>query len=121
MQQRLALRPLRLESLKARRVLSCNVSQLIANQPLLVAGSVSAVSFSGEVTASSSYNASWQVVDQNTQQVVASGSGTDFNFTPSQNPDIYVATLTATDAQNETSSASVSIGVIDLAQRVAER
>ena len=87
------------------------IVSLSADQPSQTTGSVGTVNFTGSVSADSSYTATWSVVDENSQQVVASGSGANFSFTPGQDPNSYVATLTAGDAYGLIGSASSTIVV----------
>ena len=91
------------------------VVSLGADQPSQTVGSVGNVNFNGNVTSSLGYDANWTIIDQATNQVVASGTGTTFGFTPGQNPDSYTATLTVTDIYGQTGSASTSISVADTA------
>ena len=87
---------------------------LSADQPSQIAGLVGTVNFTGNVTASSGYVANWTIVDLATNQLVSSGAGTSFSFTPGQNPDTYIATLTVTDAYGQTGSASTSVSVSEI-------
>ena len=83
------------------------------------ADQVGLVSFSGSVSGTTSLSENWQIVDNATNQVVASGTGSSFSFTPGEGPDSYTATLTVTDEYGVSSSASATTSVVDNAPSVS--
>ena len=93
---------------------------LSATPQTQTADHVQTVNFTGSVTTyASPTSENWQIVDNNSGEVMASGTGSSFSFTPSEGPDSYTATLTVTDAFGLSGTGSVTISVVDNAPNVS--